>query len=90
MTADSAMAATLVAAISGDINAVRQIVVDAPELAGRSLGGRFGTRTALHVVADWSGYFPNGPRIVPLLIAAGADPRGVQELDRHAAASSYS
>jgi uncharacterized protein len=75
MTADNATAATLVAAIhSGDINAVRRIVSDAPELAGRSLGGRFGTRTALHVVADWPGYFPNGPQIVPLLIAAGADP----------------
>ena len=25
-------------------------------------------------MADWPGYFPNGPQIVPLLIAAGADP----------------
>src|SRR6185437_6879569 len=28
----------------------------------------------LHVVADWSGYFPNGPQIVRTLVAAGADP----------------
>ena len=43
-------------------------------LAREPLGGRFKTRTALHVVCDWPGYFPNGPQIVPLLIAAGADP----------------
>jgi hypothetical protein len=75
ITADNETAAALVAAIhSGDINAVQRIVADTPELAGGSLGGRFKTRTALHVVADWPGYFPNGPQIVPLLIAAGADP----------------
>jgi ankyrin repeat protein len=27
----------------------------------------------LHVVADWPGYFPNGPRIAQLLIDAGAN-----------------
>jgi hypothetical protein len=75
MTADHEMAAALVAAIhSGDIDAVQRIVADTPELARGPLGGRFKTRTALHVVADWPGYFPNGPQIVLLLIAAGADP----------------
>jgi ankyrin repeat protein len=29
-------------------------------------------RTPLHVVTDWPGYFPNGPRIAQLLIDAGA------------------
>jgi ankyrin repeat protein len=38
------------------------------------LGGRFQTRTALHVVADWPGFFPNGAAITRLLIAMGADP----------------
>ncbi len=38
------------------------------------MGGPFKTRTALHVVCDWPGYFPNGPQIVRLLITAGADP----------------
>ena len=65
----------LVAAIhAGDIDAVRRLIADAPELVAGPLGGRFKTRTALHVVADWPGYFPNGPRIVTLLLAAGADP----------------
>ena len=43
-------------------------------LASRPIQGRHGTRTPLHVVADWPGYFPNGPAIVRCLVAAGADP----------------
>ncbi|MFE4424535.1 ankyrin repeat domain-containing protein [Streptomyces sp. NPDC056817] len=68
-------AAELVSAIHvGDVEAVQRIVADAPELIAWPLGGPFKTRTALHVVADWPGYFPNGPQIVRLLVAAGADP----------------
>lgn len=68
-------AAGLVSAIrSGDIDAVQRIVGDAPGLVPGPLGGVFKGRTALHVVADWPGYFPNGPQIVRLLVAAGADP----------------
>jgi ankyrin repeat protein len=55
------------------------------------LGGRFETRTALHVVTDWPGYFPNGPEVVRLLIDAGADPNGRSPGDEtplHWAASS--
>lgn len=78
MTLDSdaaAGAAALVAAIhSGDIDTVQRVVADTPGLATAPLGGPFKTRTALHVVCDWPGYFPNGPQIVRLLIAAGADP----------------
>lgn len=36
-----------------------------------------GTRTPLHVAADWPGYFPTGPATVRLLIEAGADPNAV-------------
>lgn len=75
MTPDYEAAAALGVAIqSGDIHAVERIVADTPELARGPLGGRFKTRTALHVLADWPGYFPNGPQIVPLLVDAGADP----------------
>jgi len=74
-TPEHGTAAELVFAIhAGDVGAVRRIVADTPELVAGPLGGPFKTRTALHVVADWPGYFPNGPKIVRLLVAAGADP----------------
>jgi hypothetical protein len=74
-TPEHGAAAELVFAIrTGDIHAVQRIVADTPDLVTGPLGGPFKTRTALHVVADWPGYFPNGPHIVRLLVAAGADP----------------
>lgn len=69
------LAADLVTAIhTGDVEAVSGLVAEMPALARDPLGGPFKTRTALHVVCDWPGYFANGPEIVRLLIAAGADP----------------
>ncbi|HEV3353227.1 MAG TPA: ankyrin repeat domain-containing protein [Acidimicrobiales bacterium] len=72
---DRDLAAELVLAIhAGDTDAVGRVIAEAPELAAHPLGGPFKTRTALHVVADWPGYWPNGPESVRLLVAAGADP----------------
>jgi ankyrin repeat protein len=85
-------AAALVGAIrAGDVDAVRRVLVSSPELVTRPLGGPFSTRTALHVVADWPGYYPNGPEVVRLLVAAGADPDARspgEETPLHWAASS--
>lgn len=68
-------AEALAAAIhAGDVVALRQLLVRLPDLASVPLGGRFATRTALDVVADWPGYFPNGPEVVRILVDAGADP----------------
>ena len=65
----------LVAAIrSGDTEVVSRLLDEHRDLASGAVGGALGTRTPLHVVADWPGYFPNGPEVVRLLIAAGADP----------------
>jgi len=65
----------LVAAIqTGDVGSVRRLLAANVDLAASRLGGRQGTRTPLHVVADWPGFFPNGPQIVRILLAAGADP----------------
>jgi uncharacterized protein len=41
---------------------------------GKVLAADGGTRTSLHLVDDWPGYFPNGPEVVKLLISPGADP----------------
>ncbi len=60
---------------AGDVDLVRRLLSDSPELATARFGGRRGgTSTALHFVADWPGYFPNGPEIAKVLIDAGADP----------------
>ena len=58
----------------GDVDRVERLVASVADLASTPLGGSHGTRTPLHVVADWPGYFPNGPQIVRILLAAGADP----------------
>lgn len=68
-------ATELVSAIhTGDVEGVTRLVSESPTLARGPLGGPFKTRTALHVVCDWPGYFPKGPEIARVLIAAGADP----------------
>jgi uncharacterized protein len=65
----------LVAAIrTGDVELVARLASENPELATARLGDRGGTSTALHVVTDWPGYFPNGPQIVRALLEAGANP----------------
>src|SRR6266567_2800993 len=64
----------VVAIHTGDVDWVERLVASDPSLASSPLGGTHGTRTPLHVVADWPGYWPNGPQIVRILLAAGADP----------------
>ncbi len=77
MTPEIDLAELLFVAIrSGDLTALGQLLADHPGLASAPLGGRHKTRTPLHVVADWPGYFPNGPQVVRMLIEAGADPNG--------------
>jgi uncharacterized protein len=57
----------------GDVDWVERLVASDPSLASSPLGGTHGRRTPLHVVTDWPGYWPNGARIVGILLAAGAD-----------------
>ncbi len=78
----------------GDLAALRRLLAEQPALASaRLLDRKGGSRTPLHIVTDWPGYFPNGPRIAELLIAAGADidsrgTDGTGETPLHWAASS--
>jgi len=77
---------------TGDVAGLRRLLADYPDAASAPLGGRHGTRTPMHVVTDWPGYFPNGPEIVRVLVEAGADldprPRPGDETPLHWAASS--
>lgn len=74
----------------GDLATVRRLLAADPELASaRGPGGR----TALHVVTDWPGYFPEAPAMARLLLEAGADPNArtegrTRETPLHWAASS--
>lgn len=76
---DDQAAVNLGAAVrTGDAEAIRRMLRADPALSRARLGSKeSGSGTPLHLVADWPGYFPNGPQIVRLLIAAGADPNGL-------------
>ncbi len=75
----------------GEVERLRALLAEKPELANTRLEGV--GRTPLLVVADWPGYSPNGPRIAQMLIDAGADTEfgaddGSGETPLHWAASS--
>jgi hypothetical protein len=73
---DSQVAVELRLAVrAGDVEAIQRLLREDPALASaRLVSGDGSSTTPLLLVADWPGYFPNGPRIVRLLIEAGADP----------------
>ena len=74
MITDNESEATVAAIRDGDEAGLQLLLAGNPDLAAARLGGTAQGRTPLHIVCDWPGYFPNGPRIAGLLIAAGADP----------------
>jgi hypothetical protein len=53
---------------TGDATALATLLSQHPGLASEQVRG---TRTPLHVAADWPGYFPAGPATVRLLIEDG-------------------
>ena len=66
------IAVALVQAIrNGDTAVLSGLLREHPGLASEQVHD---TRTPLHVVTDWPGYFPSGPATVRILIGAGADP----------------
>ena len=75
---DSRAVAVVSTIRSGDVERLPQLLGENPGLAAARIVDANGTsRTLLHVVADWPGHFPNGAKIVAVLVAAGADVNGV-------------
>lgn len=91
------LAASLTAAVhDGDLDGLRTLLTERPELAVIRMIGRHGVaggwRTALHVATDWPGYFPAAPAAAIILLDSGADPNddtggGRPETPLHWAAS---
>ena len=72
--ADDQLAVDVIAAIQGgDVQQLRQLLDEHPDLARARLDYRDSIRTLLHIATDWPGHFPNGPATVVVLVAAGAD-----------------
>ncbi|MDC0767031.1 ankyrin repeat domain-containing protein [Streptomyces sp. HD] len=58
---------------TGDVAALEDLLTAHPGLATARLGNMRTTRTLLHVVTNWPGHLPHGPRTVSALVAAGAE-----------------
>jgi ankyrin repeat protein len=78
---ESVAVATVRAIRAGDTALLKGLLRQHPALVHERIEG---TRTPLHVAADWPGYFPGGPVSVGLLIEAGADPNAVVTDGTHA------
>ncbi|MBT8162965.1 MULTISPECIES: ankyrin repeat domain-containing protein [Arthrobacter] len=77
----------------GELEHLETLLKAHPDLPNWRLAGPARGRTPLHVVTDWPGYFPHGPRIAGRLLEAGADvdargPDGSGETPLHWTASS--
>lgn len=75
---DEPLARAVVDAIhSGDLPTLERLLQENPGLAKARLGDDDPdgmSRTLLHVATDWPGHYPNGRRVVELLVEYGADP----------------
>ena len=58
----------------GDLDSLQRILATHPGLSAARIGDDRGSKTLLHIVTDWPGFFPNGPAAVKMLIQAGSDP----------------
>src|SRR5882757_9576404 len=68
------MGAAVTAIHKGDVEGLKKLLNENPDLAAARLAGKNGeSRTLLHVATDWPGHFPNGAATVTTLIAHGAD-----------------
>ena len=72
---DDQLAGEVIRAIKGgDLDSLQRMLAAHPELSAARIGDDRGSKTLLHVVTDWPGFFPNGPAVVKMLITVGSDP----------------
>ena len=93
MPTDDDLLNAFVAIRYGEVDRLKALLAEHPDLVTWQLGAPGRGRRPLHVVTDWPGYFPNGPEIARILIDAGAEidyrgPDGTGETALHWAASS--
>jgi uncharacterized protein len=69
---------------AGDLDALERLLRANPGLATARIGTWDAYRTLLHAATDWPGHFPNGPAVVQLLVAAGADVNAHSRFSSHA------
>jgi len=70
---------------AGEVESLIELLGQHPGLASaRTVDDKGGSGTPLHMAADWPGFFPRGPEVVAVLIAAGADPGAAVEGSWHA------
>ncbi|MER8224354.1 ankyrin repeat domain-containing protein [Streptomyces sp. NPDC094143] len=79
LTSEEPLAVAVTEAIrGGDLPGLRRLLAGHPGLATARITERGkegkGTRSLLHIAADWPGHLPHGPEVVAVLVAAGADP----------------
>ena len=75
-TEDPLALAAVAAIHAGDLDGLRRLLGEHPELATTRLGDDDPdgmSRTLLHVATDWPGHFPHGADTVAALVEAGAD-----------------
>jgi uncharacterized protein len=75
-TEDPLAVAAVEAIHAGEVETLKRLLRENPELATTRLGDDDPdgmSRTLLHVVTDWPGHFPNGAATVAALVEAGAD-----------------
>ena len=70
---------------AGRVESLIELLREHPGLAAaRVVDDKGGSGTPLHMAADWPGFFPRGPEVVAVLIAAGADPSAAVDGSWHA------
>jgi uncharacterized protein len=74
VAADDPLAVAATDAIqSGDLDTLRLLLDDHPELAAARIGTADQSRTLLHVSTDWPGHFPNVGQTIGLVVGRGGD-----------------